>query len=78
MLRPCNVDPRSFGLVKAVVDLNGQIDAQPLVVTDQEIESAQGVRKIHEIVVYLVTSANSVYAIDGVTGEILTELRNSS
>ena len=73
MLRPCNVDPRSFGLVKAVVDLNGQIDAQPLVVTNQEIESAQGVRKTHEIVVYLVTSANSVYAIDGVTGEILTE-----
>jgi hypothetical protein len=40
-LRPCNVDPRSFGLITAVPILNSQIDAQPLVVTHQEIESVR-------------------------------------
>jgi outer membrane protein assembly factor BamB len=72
-LKPCNVDPRSFGLIAAVKDINGQIDAQPLVVTNQEVESAQGVRKLYEAVVYVVTSTNSVYAIDGANGNIINE-----
>jgi hypothetical protein len=72
-LRPCNVDPRSFGLVTAVIDINGQIDAQPLVVTNQEVETGQGERKKYDVVVYVVTASNSIYAIDGTTGDILTE-----
>jgi hypothetical protein len=62
-LKPCNVDPRSFGLLATLKDINGQIDAQPLIVTNQEIELAQGVRKLYDIVVYVATSTNSVYAI---------------
>jgi hypothetical protein len=72
-LRPCNVDPRSFGLIKAVSFLSGQIDAQPLVVTNQEVESAQGIRKTYEAVVYIVTSSNTVYAVDGTSGDVLAE-----
>ena len=72
-LRPCNVDPRSFGLIADVVDINGQIDAQPLVITNQEVELAQGIRKTYDVVVYVVTSSNSVYAIDGTSGESFAE-----
>ncbi len=72
-LKPCNVDPRSFGLLATLKDINGQIDAQPLIVTNQEIELAQGVRKLYDVVVYVATSTNSVYAIDGTNGVILNE-----
>jgi hypothetical protein len=72
-LRPCNVNPRSFGLLYDPVRLNAQVDAQPLVVTNQEVETSQGNRSRYNVVVYIVTASNAVYAIDGLTGAVLRQ-----
>jgi hypothetical protein len=67
ILTPSNVTPTTFGLIAAVA-LDGQVDAQPLVVADQNIEG-QGIHNV----VYVTTENDSVYAIDGSTGNILTK-----
>jgi hypothetical protein len=66
-LTPATVTPAFFGLIKKV-GLDDQVDAQPLVVTNQTIKGHSGAR----IVVYVATESNTVYAIDGCSGEVLT------
>jgi len=60
-LTPANVRPATFGLLPLAqnpVPLDDQVDAQPLVVTKQNIEG-QGVHTV----VYVATENNTVYAI---------------
>src|SRR5665213_2726795 len=66
LLTPSAVAGSSFGLLRSL-DLDDQVDAQPLVVTDQAIDGSAG---IHDIV-YVATEANSVYAFDPSSGEQL-------
>ena len=67
-LTPANVTPKTFGLI-ATTDLDEQVDVQPLIVTDQQIEG-QGVHTV----VYLGTENNTVYAIDSFSGAILNKV----
>jgi hypothetical protein len=67
ILTPATVSGGNFGLLHTVT-LDEQVDAQPLVVSNQEI-SGQGVRNV----VYVATENNTVYAIDGSTGAILLQ-----
>jgi hypothetical protein len=64
-LTTANVRPATFGLI-ASVPLDDQVDAQPLVVTDQMIEG-HGVNTV----VYVATEGNTVFAIDSWSGNIL-------
>lgn len=57
--------PRNFGLIQ-VVNLDDQVDAQPLVVP----VSVAGVE--HDIV-YVATESNTIYAIDAASGTILLQ-----
>ncbi|MBV8826517.1 MAG: hypothetical protein JO220_16130 [Hyphomicrobiales bacterium] len=63
-----NVTASSFGLVAQVGSdiLDEEIDAQPLIVTNQPIKDF-GTRNV----VYVVTAANSVYALDAWSGQQL-------
>jgi outer membrane protein assembly factor BamB len=74
-LTAANVNSNSFGLVAQVGPevLDDQIDAQPLVVTKQSVQGF-GVRNV----VYVVTAANTVYALDAWSGQKLlsTKLGN--
>jgi outer membrane protein assembly factor BamB len=70
-LKTCNVNPRSFGLLHSV-RLDDQVDAQPLVVANQEIETPEG-RRTYEEVVYVATESNTIYAIDSSTGRVLKQ-----
>ena len=63
-----NVGSPEFGLLHKV-PLDDQVDAQPLVVTKQPIKN-QGT---HDVV-YVVTENNTVYAIDALTGNVLTKV----
>lgn len=68
-LTPGNVNATDFGLIPMPtnpVPLDDQVDAQPLIVTDQNIEG-EGVHTV----VYVVTENNSVYAIDSWSGTVL-------
>jgi len=68
-LTPANVNAADFGLVPLAqnpVPLDDQVDAQPLIVTGQNIEG-QGVHTV----VYVATENNSVYAIDSWSGQVL-------
>jgi hypothetical protein len=65
ILTPSSVTPTTFGLI-ATTALNDQVDAQPLVVANQNIEG-QGLHTV----VYVATESNTVYAIDSLTGNIL-------
>ena len=65
-LTPANVTPSTFGLI-VKVPLDDQVDTQPLIVTNQNIEG-QGVHTV----VYVATEGNTVYAIDSWSGTILT------
>jgi hypothetical protein len=67
-LTPANVTPKTFGLI-AQASLDDQVDAQPLIVTNQEIER-QGVHSV----AYVVTESNTVYAIDSFSGVILNHV----
>lgn len=67
-LTPSNV-ATSFGQA-AVVTLDAQVDAQPLVMSNQAVNGT-----IHSSVVFVATENNSIYAIDGTTGAILTTVR---
>jgi hypothetical protein len=68
ILTTANVALNSFGLVAQVGPdvLDDQIDAQPLIVTQQNIEGF-GTRSV----VYLVTASNTVYALDAWSGKKL-------
>ena len=70
-LSPANVKTGTFGLVATAVfdDDNDQVDAQPLIVTNQTIPG-QGVHTV----AYVVTENNSVYAIDSFTGARLNKV----
>jgi hypothetical protein len=68
-LTTANVTQASFGLVAQVV-LDDQIDAQPLVVTQQNIEGF-GTRSV----VYVVTASNTVYALDAWSGKELKKTK---
>ena len=65
ILTPSNVTQTTFGLITSV-PLDEKVDAQPLVVAHQFIKG-QGIHNV----VYVATENNSVYAIDGSTGDIL-------
>ncbi len=58
--------PSNFGILQTV-QLDDQVDAQPLVVPAQNIAGG-----IHNVV-YVATESNSVYAIDASTGAILLQ-----
>jgi len=66
ILTPSNVNSASFGLLHAVA-VDDQVDAQPLVLTNQVIGGVQGTRTV----VYVATENNTVYAIDAASGTIL-------
>jgi hypothetical protein len=73
ILKPCNVNQQSFGLLTDnIVRLDSQVDAQPLVVTNQEVQTSGG-RQRYDVVIYVATEANTVYAIDGLAGKVLTQ-----
>ena len=61
-----SLQSQSFGLIRTV-QVDDDIYVQPLIVTDQPISGAQGNRTV----VYVATEANTIYAIDASTGEIL-------
>ena len=65
ILTPANVGSSAFGLLQTVA-LDDQVDAQPLLVTQQMI-SGVGKRDV----VYVATESNTIYAIDAVTGAVL-------
>jgi outer membrane protein assembly factor BamB len=65
-LTPREVAGKAFGLLRTL-DLDDQVDAQPLVVSDQPIEGRTSISDV----VYAVTETNSVYAFDTATGEQL-------
>ncbi|HTU47711.1 MAG TPA: hypothetical protein VMF91_21820 [Bryobacteraceae bacterium] len=65
VLTPANITPSTFGVV-ATVPLDDQVDAQPLVVTNQTI-SGQGTHNV----VYVATANNTIYAIDASNGVVL-------
>lgn len=65
-LSPTEVAGKSFGLLRSL-ELDDQVDAQPLVVSDQPIEGRAGISDV----VYVATEANSVYAFDPNSGEQL-------
>jgi len=67
-LTPANVKPGTFGFITKVI-LDDQVDTQPLVVTNQEIEG-QGIHTA----VYVATEGNTVYAIDSWSGGILNHV----
>lgn len=66
------VNPKSFGWL-ATVPLDGRVDAEPLVVLNQEIEG-HGVTNV----VYVATEKNSVYAINADNGSILWRRKHAS
>ena len=69
-LTPGNVDQNTFGKLFANdVQLDEQVDGQPLIVTNQTMQGQQS----PTTVVYVVTEANTVYAVDSRTGKILID-----
>jgi len=70
VLTPAVVGSSSFGLLTTVA-LDDQVDAQPLVVPGVTITS--GASPGTHDVVYIVTEANSVYAIDAHSGAVLLQ-----
>jgi PQQ enzyme repeat len=71
ILTPMNVTPNDFGLIATadLDDVDDQVDAQPLVVTNQTIEG-----KGAHTVVYVATENNSIYAVDAVSGAKLKKV----
>jgi hypothetical protein len=67
-LTPANVKPTSFGVL-AQVALDDQVDAQPLVVPNQQITAGPTPGTYQ--VVYVATEANTVYAINAANGAVL-------
>lgn len=69
-LTPQEVAGKSFGLLRSL-DVDDQIDAQPLVVSDQLIDGRATVSDV----VYVATETNSVYAFDPTSGEQLLHVK---
>ena len=67
-LTPANVGSPSFGVLAEVV-LDDHVDAQPLVVPNQQI--AAGPTPGAHQVVYVATEANTIYAISASNGAVL-------
>ena len=67
-LTPANVGSTSFGVVSQVV-LDDQVDAQPLVVPNQQITAGPTPGTYQ--VVYVATAANTIYAIRASNGAVL-------
>ena len=67
VLTPTLLKSGSFGLVAGPTPVDDQVDAEPLVVKDQTINS-----KVRTVV-YVATENNTVYAVDGVSGVVLVE-----
>jgi hypothetical protein len=78
-LTPANVGSTSFGVLAEVV-LDDQVDAQPLVVPNQQITAGPTPGAYQ--VVYVATEANTIYAIRASNGAVLlaetSELRFQS
>ncbi len=68
ILTPANVNAQSFFRIR-VVQLDGQVDAQPLVVPANQQYQSRGI----DSVVYVVTENNTVYAINGSNGDVLLQ-----
>ncbi|HEX8106150.1 MAG TPA: hypothetical protein VF516_00415 [Kofleriaceae bacterium] len=66
-LTPANVTRSTFGLI-AHTELDGQVDAQPLVALRRRIAGGT-----HDVA-YVVTSRNTVYAIDARSGVVLNRV----
>jgi len=64
-LTQSNVGSGSFGLLATNPGLDGQIDAQPLIVSDVTIKGS-----VHNVA-YVVTENDTVYALDASSGEVL-------
>jgi len=67
-LTPVNVGSSAFGRLKAVT-LDDQVDAQPLIIPNQEITA--GPKPGRHDVVYVATENNTIYAIDSNVGKIM-------
>jgi hypothetical protein len=67
-LTPANVGPASFGVIAQVV-LDDEVDAQPLVVPNQQITA--GTTPGTYQVVYVATESNTIYAIRASNGAVL-------
>jgi PQQ enzyme repeat len=67
-LTPTNVGPKSFGVL-AQVALDDQVDAQPLVVPNQQITAGPTPGTYQ--VVYVATEGNTIYAINAADGTVL-------
>jgi hypothetical protein len=68
ILTPTNVASASFGIVQSIA-LDAQVDAQPLIVPNQEITTGNFQGKHN--VVYVASENNTIYAIDYDTGTVL-------
>ena len=68
VLTSSNVNSSTFSQ-QAIAEFDGQVDAQPLVLTNQAINGTT-----YPIVVYVVTENNSVYAVNGTSGAILAQV----
>jgi hypothetical protein len=69
-LTPDNVASSSFGILYSV-PLDAQVDAQPLVVPNEQITGGNG-QGVHDVV-YVATEGNTIYAIDVHTGTVLLD-----
>jgi hypothetical protein len=69
ILTTTNVRPATFGHLVDAPPLDDQIDAQPLIVSNQPIENA-GTRTV----VYVATEGNTIYAIDSWSAAILNSV----
>ena len=68
VLAPASVNSSHFGLL-TTVDLDDEVDAQPLLVPNVNITAGQH-KGLHNVV-YIVTGSNTVYAIGADTGKVL-------
>jgi hypothetical protein len=71
-LTASNVNAKSFGLLHTV-PLDGRVDAEPLVVMQQQIQG-HGIRNV----VYVATENNTIYAIDAGDGTVLWQRRHGT
>ena len=68
VLTASNVKSATFGLLHSVA-VDDQVDAQPLVLTNQPISGVSGNRTV----VYVATEGNTIYAIDASSGTVLLQ-----
>jgi len=66
LLTPSNIKSATFGLLHSAA-VDDQVDAQPLVLTNQPISGVSGNRTV----VYVATEGNTIYAIDASSGAVL-------